>query len=371
MIFRSRINKGFTLIELLAVIVILAIILVIAVPEILKIIQNVRKDAFLADARIMIGEIDTGATANASNNKWTNHPAFDFGTNKLTGIWVAKFEPSIQGGVANNTNGAETSNGEVCTSTEDNNIIGKNLVVLPNVKSWRCIGAANAFAVSREMETKTFYGWDGTGTGIDTHMMKNSEWGAIGYLSKSSYGRNNLTIYPNNSQMFYTGCSGNTSWGTPDTSNGCQYAYNTAGGMTASTTGNITGVYDIAGGSWEMVAAYINNGSAALSNLGTLVTADAKYKDIYQYGPDTEANNLALTANKKGDALFETSSGIGADTGWHGASVGFSFVDSPSLIRGGRYNNGSRSSVYYSASFYGGYKNSRTFRPIIAVHSSL
>ena len=38
--------------------------------------------------------LDTGTGAEASNNKWTNHPAFTFGDVELTGIWVAKFEAS-------------------------------------------------------------------------------------------------------------------------------------------------------------------------------------------------------------------------------------------------------------------------------------
>lgn len=39
-------NNGFTLIELLAVIVILAIIIVISVPNVLNIIEDVKKEAF-------------------------------------------------------------------------------------------------------------------------------------------------------------------------------------------------------------------------------------------------------------------------------------------------------------------------------------
>lgn len=46
-------RKGFTLVELLAVIVILGIILVIAVPNVLGIIDNARKDSFLANAKMM------------------------------------------------------------------------------------------------------------------------------------------------------------------------------------------------------------------------------------------------------------------------------------------------------------------------------
>ncbi|MEG1142957.1 MAG: hypothetical protein RSE41_11055, partial [Clostridia bacterium] len=36
-------------------------------------------------------------------------------------------------------------------------------------------------------------------------------------------------------------------------------AYNTAGGYLASTTGNISGIYDMSGGAWEYVAGNFNS----------------------------------------------------------------------------------------------------------------
>jgi hypothetical protein len=43
---------------------------------------------------------------------------------------------------------------------------------------------------------KEYYGWDANG--IDTHIMKNIEWGVVAYLSKSSYGKSDR-IWRNNS----------------------------------------------------------------------------------------------------------------------------------------------------------------------------
>ena len=37
--------------------------------------------------------------------------------------------------------------------------------------------------------------------------------------------------------------------------------YNTSNGVLASTTGNVTGIYDMSGGSWERVAGYLDNGN--------------------------------------------------------------------------------------------------------------
>ena len=57
-----------------------------------------------------------------------------------------------------------------------------------------------------------------------------------------------------------------------------EHGYSTANGMLASTTGNITGIYDMNGGSWERVAAYLNNGNENLDNYGKSTSnTDVKY----------------------------------------------------------------------------------------------
>jgi type IV pilus assembly protein PilA len=56
-------KKGFTLVELLAVIVILAVILTIAVPNVMKIVEKTRKDAFESTAAMMISSAKTQAAA--------------------------------------------------------------------------------------------------------------------------------------------------------------------------------------------------------------------------------------------------------------------------------------------------------------------
>lgn len=47
-------KKGFTLVELLAVIVVLGIVLVIAIPSIVNVIENTRKNSFVATARQLV-----------------------------------------------------------------------------------------------------------------------------------------------------------------------------------------------------------------------------------------------------------------------------------------------------------------------------
>jgi prepilin-type N-terminal cleavage/methylation domain-containing protein len=129
---------------------------------------------------------DSQQTLVSSN--WSNHPAFTFGDTELTGIWVAKFE---------------VSSSEPDTSNGGGNTTGLDIKVLPGITSWRGNTVGNMFTVSRNMEKSNLYGWDlaegklqddGTfptdNNNVDTHMMKNTEWGAVAYLSQSKYGKN-------------------------------------------------------------------------------------------------------------------------------------------------------------------------------------
>jgi prepilin-type N-terminal cleavage/methylation domain-containing protein len=261
--------------------------------------------------------LDLSNTAESSNNKWTNHPAFTFGSTELPGIWVSKFEASSSNPAASNGGGNDTS---------------LKVKSVPNVASWRHITTSNMFTVTRNMETDNTYGWGTTGANIDTHLLKNIEWGAATYLAQSSYGMNGL-LWINPSSTFITGCAGSTS--TTNYVSGCPYAYNTTQGGGASTTGNIYGIYDMVGGSYDAVAAYVDNGSASLTNGSALVSADAKYKDVYtKASTDSGANNYALMANHKGDAMYETSTAGTGSTSWYNKPSYMASTLNPWFYRG-------------------------------------
>ncbi len=252
----------------------------------------------------VIGEINIDTTANASNNTWTNHSAFTFGTTELTGIWVAKFEATAREGVADTTAG--------------DNVTTKNVKITPGVPSWRNIYISKAFDVCRKMELDNTFGWGTTGIGIDTHLTKNVEWGAISYLSHSKYGINSGKIISNSFYLFHNNTITYYAGGETATS----YINN----VSQSTTGNIYGIYDINGGAGEHTAAYVNNGHNNLTRNGlSLVNALAKYKDVYEVGiPDDNANNYAKTVSKKGDALWETSSENGetySSSSWNNQNI--------------------------------------------------
>jgi type II secretory pathway pseudopilin PulG len=320
--------------------------------------------------------VNTGS-ATDSNGTWTSHPAFTFGTKQLTGIWVAKFEASN---------------------------LSSNVKIVPNVQSLRSITVNDIFTATRNTETNSIYGWGTSGSGIDTHMMANDEWGAVAYLSKSSYGLNG-EIYKNNSSSYYTGRSGGNVGGGQVTVSGSEYidtgfytydgkcastttlapginANCTAVGNTvsdtslsfkASTTGNIYGIYDISGGSWEYTAAYINNGNVNLTTYGnSAYKSDDKYKNAYAVAAtDTDANNYPLAVSSKGDAIYETSNAGTGTASWYGDYSYMTYVDSSWFTRGGPYDYTSNAGAFHFCRISGGASSRVGFRPILLVEASL
>ena len=167
----------------------------------------------------------TSKSKGTSNGKWLTHPAFTFGTTELNGIWVGKFESS--------------------NSTSD-------VKIIPNVSSLRNQTIGSMFNASRAIETTAKYGL--SSSEVDTHMMKNMEWGAVAYLTNSKYGRYESTgscissgceVWSNPNSKATTGCAGSSVSATYTPS--CNQ-WNTTYGVNASTTGNIYGIYDMSGG---------------------------------------------------------------------------------------------------------------------------
>ena len=183
-------------------------------------------------------------------------------------------------------------------------------------------------------------------------MMKNDEWGAVAYLSKSKYGKQTEEVTINSNSSYYTGGgSGNTY-----VNNGAQ-----------STTGNVYGVYDMSGGAWEYVAGYVNNGNGNLTSYGSsLVNGDAKTKNVYtKASTDNNTNNYNQNASKYGDAVYETSANGNTSNGsWYGDCSYFPFTSSPFFRRGGYYYDGSRAGVF-AFDNNGGSSSNVSFRPVL------
>lgn len=265
--------------------------------------------------KIVIKFIPTEQTK--ADDGYKIHPAFQDGKannykrgewdSELPGIWVAKYEISMEtDGVHTETSSAEI--GDVLTknagNTADIRVVSK-----PNVSSWRNITIGNSYTNS--------YNYDRT---KESHLMKNSEWGAVAYLTHSQYGRNGHEIDINNSSSFMTGNGGGSTFATEVA--GITNAYDSNTGVRASTTGNIYGIYDLSGGAWERVAAYITNGNTHLStgdsfikqstkNVEAYKTLSNKYATIYPFNSSSDKGIDNYKEYKKiaygyGDALLET-----------------------------------------------------------------
>ena len=219
------------------------------------------------------------------------HPAFindvDAGgwTSELPGIWVGKYEPS----------------GTI-----------SQLKVQPGVES----------LINQKIGTFYTAGL-GYAEDLQSHMLKNSERGAVVYLTESKYGRNGIEITQNTS--YYTG-------------GGSETAYIT--NVSQSSTGNVYGIYDLSGGRYEYVAAYYSGLDANSTYIGNGLpfasiggTSD-EYSTAY-------SGTSASSAYKYGDATYETS-------GWH--LDGANFVNStyPFFERGGWWKYASAGNGMFS-----------------------
>ena len=276
----------------------------------------------------------------SGQGKWNIHPAFNYGQ-EVSGIWVAKFEASPEG--------ATTS-----TSNSEYNGTGKKLQVKPGVSSWRSITISNIYDVCKNYNSA-----------LNSHMMKNDEWGAVAYLSKSKYGKQNEEVWINNSSSYITGSAGNSASASGNT--GTTTDYTSTQGVKASTTGTVYGVYDMSGGAWEYVAGYVNNGHGNLTNYGSsLVNGDAKTKNVYsKASSDSYENNYNANSSKYGDAVYETSTNGSGSTSWYGDYSYFPYTSYPFFLRGGYYDNGTSAGVFYFNYDNGGSYSSSSFRPVL------
>ena len=290
----------------------------------------------------------SGESGNCNNGEYMTHPAFiSMGVN---GFWVGKYETGYKG--ATSTAAAQVNANDT-----------SKVIIKPNVYSWRNINVYNAFLNSYNYKRD-----------LNSHMMKNTEWGAVAYLSHSKYGLS-YEVNVNNNSSYKTGYSAlpSTNQQTfPGTSgDGAAYnsAYNTDIGYLASTTGNISGVYDMSGGAWEYVSAYIigNSGSSGFS-ASTLTNYDSKYFDFYNVSSTISTYQYRIL----GDATGEMGPFKNDNTSrWHSSWYGdYSyFVDSSNswFHRGGRYTDGMLSGTFYFDRSTGATDNYGGFHLVLSV----
>ena len=244
------------------------------------------------------------------------HPGFTLGNTQLNGIWVAKFEAS-----GTNSEGDAVGNRSATSSTAVTADASTCVKVVPSVPSWREITVGESEYRSMEMSTNTTnYGWTSE---VNSHLMKNSEWGAVAYLCYSQYGSVPMT---NGSGTYsgsyyynlYTGAgpkaaSGDDKESIYENFTEETYGYNTELGILSSTTGNVYGVYDMAGGAWERVAAYLDNKNSYLNTYGKsssntsityfengeLKSEYAALWDAYEVSEEEKSNQIMVAGEAK------------------------------------------------------------------------
>ena len=316
--------------------------------------------------------------------EWLTHPAFtSFDTN---GIWVGKFKTGYDGA------GSQWQ-AQVNPADEAGAIEAVNKVIIkPNVYSWRGIQVAKAYTVGRHYEES-----------LNSHMMKNTEWGAVAYLQQSQYG-SHASVRINNNSNYLTGYAAiyeptTGSTGTNELCSNTPNACNENGGVSkvgddgpyntnyfnkvsvvASTTNNYTGIYDMAGPAWEYMMAGMDDNSTEDGKTGKLssgldntknsgfsgiltctdcndnmlngidLPSDTRYYDKYDYGTE----NTSFKRGILGDATKEMgpfqpvlygskTRNIGS---WYSDEAWFAFKDGMWVTRGGHYDTGTGAGIF-------------------------
>ena len=309
-----------------------------------------------------------GSSGNCKVGDYMTHPAFlAFGT---TGLWVGKFETGYYGATST-------------ASAQVNSVYTSKIIIKPNVYSWRNITVGNMFKNSYDYQRN-----------LDSHMMKNTEWGSVAYLQHSKYG-SQASVRINNNSSYITGYAATVeptlgyAGGTSTAGNRVESTslgkdgtytvnYLNTNSTVASTTNNYTGIYDMSGGAWEYVMGYTTGattvgGSSGITGLYPNFFSDSvysKYWDKYTAAVNTNYNNRIL-----GDAIGEMGP-FGSEKDPDGTANAKSswykdyayFIDSvhPWFVRGGRWCYGAAAGAFAFSYGTGATSTSLSFRIVLA-----
>ena len=323
--------------------------------------------------------MESGATGNCKVGDYMTHPAFL--SIPSTGFWVGKFETGYDGA---------TTKEEAEQNIQDPN----KVIIKPNVYSWRGIQVANAFYTSYNYKRN-----------LDSHMMKNTEWGAVAYLQHSKYGSgtsvrinnnsNNMTGYQANNEPTCGFTNINEECNKYCSDGSCNTAYPNS--VLASTTNNISGVFDMSGGSWEhMMGVTLDqegkplSGRNSLSNSGfngafgcptcdndtsglTSLTdgyawPEEKYYDAYTYSNKYLSYKNAIL----GDATAEVGPFVNDEirhpiSSWYKDYAVLVFASFPIHQRGSTYESGTEGGTFAFGPNGGASSYNVSFRIILTI----
>ena len=199
-------------------------------------------------------EKTTEVTAN-DNGKYYTHPAFSNATSELTGLWVSKYEVS---------SGMQSKAG--------NNVLTDEYL-------------SNYYKQIKNLDNTNDY-----------HVIKNTEWGAVLYLTHSKYGL----------------CSGNAC-----TKVEANETHTSGANIKDSTTGNIYGVFDMAGSAMEYTMGNITSGDSLNLNNSHFNEVPLGTDDYDLYPTDTFIlGDATKELMVDGNNWFDSSITLGVDSNW-------------------------------------------------------
>ena len=254
---------------------------------------------------------NTPVSVGTAVGQYHSHPAFQtFDTN---GFWIGKFEP--------------------CGSLN-------SISIKPNKKSITNLKVKTIFELAYNYKRNN-----------DSHMMKNTEWGMVTYLALSKYGINK-NINLNNNSDYKTGYSAVLTTdqskypGTYGNNASITQPYNTKTGYLASTTGNISGVYDMSGGTHEYMASFTSLGTSEFESDPRDIYGN-KYFDKYLESSTISSYNNRILGDATGEfGPFYIRDGFNVNGWWENSS---NFLDSTGywVDRGGYNMNGFLGGILY------------------------
>ena len=237
-------------------------------------------------------------------------------------------------------------------------------------------------------------------------MMKNTEWGAVAYLQHSVYG-SSTSVRINNNSDFITGyqANNNPTCGYTATNEECNKycndgSCNTAypNSVLASTTENISGIYDMSGGAWEYVMGVMldqsgnpMSGRNSIYNSGfngtfgcptcdkdtsglTELTngyswPDAKYYNTYAYATIDEQFQRRILGDATGEMGPFASATYLTQTrqisSQYSNQANFVWTSYPIFLRGGSHNYGLYAGVFNFNNGYGHATTWLSFRVVL------
>ena len=279
------------------------------------------------------------------------------------GIWVGKFETS-------GTTSAPT--------------------IKPGLTSLSYQNVSTFFNTALIFTTNSNYVTKYRNSVIESHMMKNTEWGAVAYLKQSKYGLgttdmgNNSYYNGNESYPHRAGCGPVSETNLTGTTSTC-VSYTSTAGVMSSTTGNVYGVYDMGGGVGEYVmgvmqdntntntpmsgkdSSYNSGYTGKLYNNGSYTSYSgatfpiSQYYDLYSFGT-TKTDSAAYARRILGDATGET-------LGWYRDGTNFLDPTGPWFFRGGYSANSYVSGAYFFSNYPGNADVWAGFRVAITPHN--